>query len=268
MNGDGLDSVRINFDESSMILLNLSIAFIMFGVALSLKKESFIELLRSPRATLTGLASQFILLPFLTFLLVWLMDPLPGLAMGMILVSACPGGNVSNFFTFLSKGNVALSISLTSISSLLAVLFTPFNLQFWGGLLGNTQAALQVDISFYEMFQTIMFIIGIPLVLGLGVNSYWPKAAQFLQKPIKYLSFAILAGIIFFAFSKNLDLFAKYYHHVLLLVLIHNAVALTSGFYFGRLLGNNLVNSRTISMETGIQNSGLGLVIIFTFFGG
>lgn len=269
MERDILEGVRLNFDSSNLLLLNLSIALIMFGVALSLKKESFIELVRNPKAALTGLASQFILLPFLTFLLVWLMEPLPGLALGMVLVAACPGGNVSNFFTYLSKGNVALSISLTSISSMLAVVMTPLNLEIWGSLLGASQATVrQVDISFYEMFQTIMLIIGIPLVLGLWINQYWPKWAAIIQKPLKYLSFAILAGIIFFAFSKNLDLFADYYHYVIFLVFIHNALALSGGYFFSRLVGNNLTDSRSIAMETGIQNSGLGLVIIFTFFDG
>ncbi len=132
MDGSVLDDVKLDFSEGNLMLLNFSIAFIMFGVSLNLKPSQFTALLKNPRPALTGLASQFILLPLLTFTLIWFSNPLPGLAMGMILVAACPGGNLSNFFSAIGKGNVALSISLTAVASLLAVVLTPINVKFWG----------------------------------------------------------------------------------------------------------------------------------------
>ncbi|MDW7693462.1 bile acid:sodium symporter family protein [Flammeovirgaceae bacterium SG7u.111] len=267
--GDVLEGVRLEFNDGNLLLLNLSIALIMFGVALSLKKENFLDVVKHPRAVLTGIVSQFILLPIVTFLLVWFSDPLPGLALGMILVAACPGGNLSNFFSFLGKGNVALSISLTTVASLAAIIFTPLNLQFWGSILGSTNSLLRkVDIEFVEMFQTVAMIIAVPLILGVFVNEKFPRISALIQKPLKYISVLILVAILVIAFTKNYNLFLQYYHYIIMLVVFHNGLALATGYLFSKIVGNSSQDTRSITIETGIQNSGLGLVIIFTFFDG
>lgn len=262
-----LDQIKLNFDEDNLFLLNVSIAFIMYGVSLGLSSENFKTVVRSPRAALTGVISQFLLLPALTFLLVWVLEPHPGLAMGMILVAACPGGNISNFFSFVSKGNVALSVSLTMLASFLSVIMTPLNIEFWGGFIEKKQN-LNIDLGFFELMQTIVLIIGIPLVLGMLTRHYFPRFSEKAQQVIKYISFLILVAIIATAFLKNYELFLDYYQYIVLLVLLHNAVALLFGYYFGRFMNNTERDCRTITIETGIQNSGLGLVLIFTFFEG
>lgn len=264
-----LSDVQVNFSEGGLLALNISIAFIMFGVALSLKRENFKEVARNPRATVTGVLSQFVLLPALTFLLVWIIKPLPGLALGMILVAACPGGNVSNFFSLLAKGNVALSVSLTVIATLLASFMTPLNFELWGGILPYTSALLKsINLNFLDMLETVTVILAIPLVLGIWFAKQFPKITNKISKPIKYISFFILIGIIILAFYNNFQLFLDYYHYVFLIVLLHNAVALAGGFYFSKLMGNSFIDNRSISIETGIQNSGLGLILIFNFFDG
>jgi BASS family bile acid:Na+ symporter len=264
-----LDHVRLEFDQSSLMMLNFSIAFIMFGVALNLKPEQFTSLLKHPKAAITGLISQFLLLPFLTFVLIWFSEPLPGLAMGMILVATCPGGNISNFFSSLGKANVALSISLTAVASLLAVVLTPLNLEFWGGMLqGGAAGTTRVNIDALEMVFTIFWIIAVPLALGLLINNHYPKQAKMLYRPLRYGSLLLLLAIIILAFAKNYVLFTKYYHYIIVLVLVHNALALTGGYLIGKLLKNTEQDVRSITIETGIQNSGLGLIIIFNFFNG
>ena len=269
METDALEHVKLNWSPDTTFALNFAIAFIMFGVSLGLKKENFIDLFKNPKPTLTGIISQFVLLPFFTFILVWLIHPIPGLALGMILVAACPGGNVSNFFSSIGKGNVALSISLTVAASFLAVLFTPFNFEFYGGLLDNTASLLKlVNINFLEMAQIVFFTIALPLVLGFVFKDRLPWLTEKIRNPIKYISFLILIAIIVLAFSSNYVLFLKYYHYVIALVLLHNALALGIGYYFSRLMKNNQMDTRTITIETGIQNSGLGLLIIFTVFNG
>ncbi|EMN30597.1 sodium Bile acid symporter domain protein [Leptospira interrogans serovar Pyrogenes str. L0374] len=122
-----LDSVRIHFNESNLAFLNLLLGLIMYGIALELRFEDFKLLVDKPRSSITGILSQFILFPFATYLLLWILNPSPGIALGMLLVAACPGGNISNFVTLLAKGNTALSISLTAFSSALAIVITPFN---------------------------------------------------------------------------------------------------------------------------------------------
>lgn len=262
-----LDQIRLDFDESNLFLLNLSIAFIMFGVSLGLDTSNFKTIIKYPRAAITGSASQFLLLPALTFLLVWILKPHPSLAMGMILVAACPGGNVSNFFSFIAKGNVALSVSLTMLASCLSIIMTPLNIEFWGGFLERKQN-INIEISFLQLMQTIVLIIGIPLALGMLTRRFFPRFSEKAQQVTKYLSFLILLAIISMAFLKNYELFLDYYQYIVLLVLSHNAVALLSGYYFSKFLKNTERDTRTITIETGIQNSGLGLVLIFNFFDG
>jgi BASS family bile acid:Na+ symporter len=118
------------------------------------------------------------------------------------------------------------------------------------------------------MVFTIFWIIAVPLVLGLFINKYYPRHARIFHKPLRYTSLLLLLGIIILAFVKNYTLFVEYYHYIIMLVLIHNALALSGGYLFGRLLKNTEQDIRSITIETGIQNSGLGLIIIFNFFNG
>ncbi|HNP97019.1 MAG TPA: bile acid:sodium symporter, partial [Cyclobacteriaceae bacterium] len=163
-----IDAVRLNFSESSLQVLNICLAVIMFGIALDIKWDDFRKVFAAPRAAIVGIISQFLLLPFLTFCLVWLIKPAPSIALGMILVAACPGGNISNFMTHLARGNTALSVSLTSIGTMLAIVTTPLNLQIWANLYPPTAALLtEVRLDAWDVFQTIAILIGIPLLLGM-----------------------------------------------------------------------------------------------------
>ncbi|MCG8306273.1 MAG: bile acid:sodium symporter family protein [Cytophagales bacterium] len=269
MDTEVLDGVRLNWNPEATVALNFAIAFIMFGVALGLSRANFVELFKNPKPTLTGIISQFVLLPSFTFVLVWLFNPLPGLALGMILVAACPGGNLSNFFSWIGKGNVALSISLTASASFLAVILTPMNFEFWGGMLDSTSGLLkEVNIDFFQMVSLVFFTIALPLITGYVFKAKFPGMAKKIVTPIKYMSFVLLMAIIVVAFVNNYALFIKYYHHILALVFIHNASALAIGYYFSRIMNVSQQDTRSITIETGIQNSGLGLLIVFSVFKG
>ncbi len=265
---DALSNIQLNFSEDNLLFLNFSLAFIMFGVALGIDTKNFKELLANPKAVVAGVASQFILLPVLTFLLVLLFKPLQGLALGMILVAACPGGNVSNFFSSLSKGNVALSITLTAIATILATIMTPINFEFWSNLYLGDKLSIEVKMEAFKMVKMVFFLLVVPLIIGIAFSTKLPELTEKISLPIKVFSFLILIGFIVVAFLKNLELFSRYYHYIILLVFVHNAVALACGYYVSKLMGNVSRDNRTISIETGIQNSGLGLVIIFTLFKG
>ena len=265
---DVLSNVRIDFSEDKLISLYIALAFIMFGVALGIKTSNFQELLKNPKSVITGVISQFLLLPALTFLLVWMFKPIQGLALGMILVAACPGGNLSNFFSSISKGNVALSITLTAIASVLAAVMTPINFSFWSNLYLGDNLLINVEIDTYKMMKLVFGLLVIPLILGLGFAAKFPGITIKISKPIKIVSFLLLIAIIVIAFLNNLDKFLEYYHYIIVLVFIHNLVALGSGYGLSKLFGNKEQDNRTISIETGIQNSALGLVIIFTLFDG
>lgn len=253
--------------------MNISLGFVMFGVALELSIDDFKRILVQPRPAMLGVLSQFVLLPALTFLLVVVMKPQASLALGMFLVAACPGGNISNFFSLFAKGNAALSVTLTAIATSAAIIMTPLNFYFWADLYEPTRALLSssadtISVSPFDMFKTIVTLLGIPLVLGMLVASKFPAFAKRLSKPMKYLSIALFGGFVAAAFYKNFDFFLEYVHLVLLLVFLHNLIALTTGYSLGKLGGVGERNARSLAIETGIQNSGLGLILIFNFFGG
>ncbi len=264
-----IDQVQLQFEASSLIVLNVILGLVMFGVALDLKVSDFGRILTQPRGVLTGVAAQLILLPALTFGLTRLFDPLPSIALGMILVACCPGGNISNFLTWLGKGDAGLSITITSCSTLLSAVLTPLSLTFWGSLHPSTAALLQsVELDIGQMLLTVFLLLGLPLGLGMLVAAQWPALAQKLQKPFKIISLLVFATFIAGALGKNWEPFLDNVHKIFLLVLVHNALAFGTGYLSARLTGLSIPERRAVTMEVGIQNSGLGLILIFTFFGG
>ncbi|WP_370088201.1 bile acid:sodium symporter family protein [Ekhidna sp.] len=266
---DPIDQVTLNFSEANLFYLNLSLGFIMFGVAINLRIEDFVRVVKNPRAAFAGILSQFIVLPALTFLLILIIQPRPSFALGMMLVAACPGGNISNFMSAMARGNTALSVSLTAVSSTMAIFMTPINLTFWAGMYAPTAEILTtVSLDFWELLETITTLLLIPIVLGMFLRKWKPQVADRLHPIMHYSSIAIFAAIVIIAFSANFDLFLQYIHLVVLLVLIHNAVALMAGYQIGKLFKLDQSDRRSISIETGIQNSGLGLILIFGFFDG
>ncbi len=241
----------------------------MFGIALEISIKDFRRLFLEPKPIVIGVVSQFILLPIITVLLVSLLRPSPGIAMGMFMVAACPGGNVSNFMTHMAKGNTALSISLTAIATLLAILMTPLNLQFWGSLYGPTATLLkEIAISPFEMVKLVALLLGIPLFAGITVNYCFPKKARKMAHVLKLASLLFFIALIFLALYDNRDIFRDYITYVFWIVLIHNFMALLTGFSFAKIMGLCKKDVRSITIETGIQNAGLGLLLIFTFFDG
>ncbi|MDR0394735.1 MAG: bile acid:sodium symporter family protein [Tannerella sp.] len=265
-----LDPIKINFSESGNFVLNLVLAFIMFGVALGIRIDQFKALIHSPKPLFIGLFLQFIILPAITFILVVAFNRVitPTVAMGMILVAACPGGNISNFMTSLSKGNTELSVALTAVSTILAIVMTPFNFRLWGGLYvnlinkmaGNMLQPLEIEYS--QMFETVILIIGIPVVLGISFSRYFPGISLKLKKILQHLSILFFLMLVIIMFSNNWELFVKHIKYIFIIVLLHNGVALSAGHRLATLFKQPERNRRTITIETGIQNSGLGLVLL------
>lgn len=263
-NLEQLDTVRLNFDQSSVNIMNVAIAFIMFGVALSIKLEHFKTLIQHPKPVVLGVIAQYILLPALTFVLVLLLRPSTGVAMGMILVAACPGGNVSNLISSISKSNITLSVSLTAITTVMSLFMTPFNFAFWGGLYAKHSPLLvPISIDPIEMFRTVFLILGIPVIVGMWVGIKFPIFAKKLEKPVQAISILFFAGFIIAALAGNFDLFLRYIHLIFFIVLLHNGLAFMSGYFLPKSMKVSEINCRSISIETGIQNSGLGLALIF-----
>lgn len=259
-----LDWVRLNFSPGGLLFMNITLAFIMFGVALGIRLEHFRLLAQRPKPVILGIISQFVALPALTFLLVLIIRPTPSVAMGMILVAACPGGNISNFISSLAKGNVALSITLTAFATISAIFMTPFNFALWGKLYTEASSlVIPISIDPIEMLKTVVILLGIPVVLGIAFAYRFPVITQKIMKPFRTISLLLFLGFIVAAFSSNFGYFLKYIHLIFLIVLAHNALALLAGFSIASLGKVPRADRRSLSIETGIQNSGIALVLIF-----
>lgn len=265
----GIDEAMLSFSPGSLQVLNAILAVVMFSVAIDLKPEDFKRLARAPKPLLTGLFSQFLVLPLLTFLLILAVQPRPSIALGLILVAACPGGNISNFITHRAGGNAALSVSMTAFSTIAAIVLTPFNIAFWGSLYGPSREILRkTSIDPVSVAITVGLMLLLPLALGVMLNSKRPEVTRRLRKPLQYLSMGIFIAFVVLALAANWAAFLQFAGAVAGLVLLHNGLALAAGFAVATAMGLSAFDRRAVTIETGIQNSGLGLILIFGFFGG
>jgi BASS family bile acid:Na+ symporter len=250
-------------------VLNAVLGLVMFGVALELKVEDFKRVVERPRPVLIGLTAHFLVLPAFTYLLVRLVEPRPSIALGMMMVACCPAGNLSNWFTHIGRGNTALSVSISSSSTLLAVVLTPFNLQLWASLYPPTAAILRdVAVPLGEMFSTIFVLLGVPLATGIFVTVKYPRVANRLRVPMKRFSLVVFAAFLVGALAANWSAFVNYVGGVVGVVAFQNAVALTAGYFTARAFKLIERDRRAVAFECGIQNSGLGLILTFAFFDG
>ncbi len=266
-----LDEVRLNFSQDGIFVLNITLAFIMFGVALGIKLEHFKYIFTNPKLPIIGFVSQFLVLPAITFVFILIIGRwiTPTIALGMILVAACPGGNISNFMTSLAKGNAALSVTLTAIATMAAIIFTPLNFDIYGNLYNkilsceSSELIQPLVIQPNKMFRAVLILLGIPLIAGMLFNHFLPKITAKINKPIRIASIVIFFVLVGIMLSNNSKYFFAYIKFIFVIVLIHNIIALLSGNLFARIFKIRGASRRAITIETGIQNSGLALVLLF-----
>jgi BASS family bile acid:Na+ symporter len=264
-----IDDVNIEFDESSLLVLGLVLAIIMFGIALDTKPADFRAVRKNPKAMGVGIAAQFIALPAITYVLTLILGVGPSVAMGMILVACCPPGNISNVLTYRSGGNVALSVSMTVVSNLLAIFLMPLNIAFWGGLHPEASTILEdVSLSAVKMLLEIAVVIAIPFVLGLSISHAHPVFAKRVQPWVKQFSLIALVAFILIAFAGNISVFIDHIAIIALAVFLQDTMALALGYGIASSFRLSEYNRRAVTFEVGIRNAGLGLGIVFSFFDG
>ncbi|HMN21447.1 MAG TPA: bile acid:sodium symporter family protein [Ottowia sp.] len=264
-----MDLVRLNFNPQSLWALNVIIGLVMFGVALDLRPADFRMLVRAPKAVLIGMLGQFVLLPAFSFLLVLAIRPAPSIALGMLLVAACPGGNISNFLTHYARGNTALSVTMTAFSTAAAVVMTPLNLALWGHLNPATAPILKaVALDPLDLLLAVLLLLGLPMAAGMWVGQRWPAFVARAHRPVKRASLVIFGLFVLGALAANWQYFLRYVGYVVFVVFLHNGLALLTGYWAARIAGLPEVDRRAVSIEVGIQNSALGLILVFNFFDG
>lgn len=257
----------MRFDPDSLILLSVILALMIFGVSLKLRPADFTRLLATPTAPIAGLIAQFLLLPATTCLVTWLLRLDPEIALGMILIAACPGGNFSNIMTFMARGSVAVSVTMTAVSSVAAILLTPLNFAFYGWLNPYTRSYLtEIHIDPASILTLVVGVLGIPLVLGMLSGRKWPRLSERSVAPLRVFSLIVLLAFAGIAFAMNFSIFLQQFHTFVWLVIGHNLLAFCLGYGMASALSLLEADRRAVTMEVGIQNSGLGLLILFTFF--
>lgn len=264
-----IDEAVVQFSAGSLMVLNAILAIVMFSIAIDLKPGDFRVLVKAPKPLVVGLVSQFLLLPLLTYLLVIVIQPQASVALGLILVAACPGGNISNFITHRAGGNAALSVSMTAFATVGAIMLTPANIALWGSLYEPSAEILRATaIDPVSIAITVGFMLILPLVLGVTLNTRHPGFTARLRGPLQWISMAIFVGFVVLALAANWDLFLAFAGGIAGLVIVHNALGFGGGYALASLARLSPFDRRAVTIETGIQNSGLGLVLIFGFFGG
>ena len=260
-----LDSLRIVLDPIGQAGVALALMLVMFSVALGLRVDDFRFLRDQPALFLGGVIAQVIVLPFVTYLLIIVMAPPASIALGMIVVACCPGGAVSNLLTYLSRGNVAVSVALTATSSMLAALLTPASILFWSHAYRPTSSLLEsLDVSPYLFLAQTTFLLAVPLALGMTVAAKAPDVAARIKRRATLLGSSVLVGVIIYGIAYFYEILIPVLSVLGIVVVLHNAVAFVTGAAAGMVLSRVAATRRALTFEIGIQNAGLALVILLS----
>jgi bile acid:Na+ symporter, BASS family len=266
---DSIDAIKINFSAHNLWVLNICLAFIMFAIALDMKTEDFMMLKRNPKPAIVGMTAQLIIMPLLTLGLVFVFNPPPSVSLGMVAISACPGGNNSNYSTHLARGNTALAVTTTSISVICCIFMMPFLIWLGAKVIPNMNLLNRnVIINPMDMIRIVGLLILTPLALGMYINDRFPILTNKIRKSFKIVSLILFFCLILAAVISNLQNIITYVGRVFLIVLVLNTIAYATGYWFSKLNGLSEEDCRAITFETGIHNITIALIIIFNFFDG
>jgi BASS family bile acid:Na+ symporter len=246
-------------DNSAALFLASSLFLIMIGMGLSLTLVDFRRVLLMPKAVLMGFLNQIILLPLIGYVLCLVFSVEPAIAVGIMILAACPGGVTSNLITHLAKGDTALSVTLTAVNSLLAIISIPLITNFALGAFLGENASVAAPIS--SIFGSLLVIVLIPMSLGMWIKHRSPRFAQRMDKPVRIASVLILVLVIVGLTIRERDNIAAYFQQALLISLALNLGTMLIGFLTGRLAQLNFRQALTISIESGNQNGTLAISI-------
>ena len=229
--------------------INYMLGVVMFGMGLTLNLRDFRIVFSRPKDVVTGCLAQFTVMPLLAWLLARLFRLDEALTLGVVLVGCCPGGTASNVITYLAKGDLALSVGMTGVSTLLAPLLTP--------LLTWTLAGKSIDVDVASMFLSILWVVILPIVVGLLVKWMWPRFTERATDYLPAFSSVAIAFIVAVVIAANAGKLLAGGLVIVLVVMLHNICGLSLGYLIGRMFGLSDAKKIAISIEVGMQNSGL-----------
>ena len=238
--------------------INNLLMLVMFGMGLTLNSKDFLMVLKRPKEILIGGVTQFTVMPILAFILSKMFDLDTALLAGVILVGACPGGTASNVMTYLAKGDVALSVGMTSVNTLLAPVLTPLITYFF--------LRTSVDMDILAMFLSIIKVVIVPIGLGLLITKLWGKLTQKASTYLPFVSVMAITLIIASVVSHNSEQILETGCVIFAVVILHNLLGYAAGFGIASILHMNTAQKKAMSMEIGMQNSGLATSLAMTSF--
>ena len=248
------------------IFLPLALAFIMFALGLGLTGSDFLRVVRQPRDFFVGAFSQIILLPIIAFILVKIWPIAPELAIGVMIIAAAPGGVTSNILTSFAKGDVALSISLTAIISLLCVITIPFIVLTSFGLLSDV--SIPEDISLIGMARDMFLIVTVPVILGMLFKKFISGVALKFEPIAKKVSTMLFVLVLLGAIAAERENIVSYFAQAGLITLALNVIMMIVAFYLAQILGTGTKQKKCITIECGLQNGTLAIFVATSIFGG
>jgi len=248
------------------VILPLALAFIMFVLGLGLSGADFSRVIKQPRDFFVGAFSQIILLPIIAFILVKIWSIAPELAIGVMIIAAAPGGVTSNLLTSFAKGDVALSISLTAIISLLCVITIPFIVLTSVELLGGSN--INQDISLLSMSRDMFLIVTVPVILGMLFRKFSSDVALKLEPIAKKVSIMLFILVLLGAIAAERENVISYFAQAGLITLVLNVVMMVVAYYVAQLLASGREQKKCITIECGLQNGTLAIFVATSIFGG
>ena len=264
-----VDALRINFNPDQLAVLNIAMAFLMFAVALDVSPADFRKVVQFPRSIAVGIVAQYVVFPVLTLGVIYLFKPPVSMALGMILVSMCPSGNMTNFLVHYSGSNTALSVTLNAIIILSATVITPAGFLFWSEFVPDSMAIRKgFEVGFGDMALIIVQLILAPLLFGMWLNGRFPEWVARVRPRVQRLALIIFFSILVLALLGNGENIVNYLGYAFAIVLVHNLIGLGTGYMMGRAVRLPEADCRTLAFESGIHNTALGLLLIFRFFDG
>lgn len=263
MDTETLDSLRIVLDPLGQAGVALALMLVMFGVALGLRVQDFRILADKPSLYLGGVLAQIVLLPLVTFGLILLISPPPSIALGMIVVACCPGGSVSNLLTYMSRGDIAVSVALTATSSMLAALLTPASTLFWAKAYEPTaELLISLDVNPWLFIGQTTLLLAIPLAAGMIVAAKMPAFAERIRKRTTVAGAAVLGATIVYGIAYFYPILWPAVGLLASITILHNTAAFATGAAVGMALTKESSIRRALTFEVGIQNAGLALIIL------
>lgn len=264
-----VDTLLINFNPSQMVVLNMAMAFLMFSVALDVLPSDFKRVAEFPKSVALGIVVQYLIFPVFTLGIIYLFNPPVSMALGMVLVSMCPSGNMTNFLAHYARANVALSVTLNAIIILSCTVVTPAGFLFWSKFVPGAEALRKsFEISFIDMAFIIVQLIIIPLFLGMFLHQRFKPFVERIKPWVQRIALLLFFTILLLALLGNRDNLMTYLGFAFVIVAVHNAVALGTGYTLARFFKLPENDARTLAFESGVHNTALGLLLIFRFFNG